>query len=61
MVAETAPISTPRSTDDCAVLSRNTRKSADQGRLAEAFAWYEKAIAVDKLNPAYGFDIYKMP
>jgi chemotaxis protein methyltransferase CheR len=32
---------------------RKARACADQGRLAEASAWCEKAIAADKLNPAH--------
>jgi chemotaxis protein methyltransferase CheR len=32
---------------------RNARECANQGQLAEAVAWCEKAIAADKLNPAH--------
>jgi chemotaxis protein methyltransferase CheR len=32
---------------------RNARACADEGRLAEAAEWCEKAIAADKLNPAH--------
>jgi chemotaxis protein methyltransferase CheR len=32
--------------------SRTARACANQGKLAEAAAWCEKAIAADKLNPA---------
>lgn len=32
---------------------RNARACADAGRLAEASAWCEKAIAADKLNPGH--------
>ena len=39
--------------DDCTVFSRNARASANQGKLDAAFAWCEKAIAIDKLNPAH--------
>ena len=39
--------------DDCAVLVHNARASANEGKLLEASVWCEKAIAVDKLNPAH--------
>ena len=32
---------------------RKARACADEGRLAEAVEWCEKAIAADKLNPAH--------
>ena len=34
---------------------RKARACADEGRLAEASAWCEQAIAADKLNPAHYF------
>lgn len=34
---------------------RNARVCADEGRLAEAIAWCEQAIAADKLNPAHHY------
>lgn len=34
---------------------RNARVCANEGRLAEAIAWCEQAIAVDKLNPAHHY------
>jgi chemotaxis protein methyltransferase CheR len=39
--------------DDCEMFSRMARNCANQGRLAEAVEWCEKAIAVDKLNLAH--------
>ena len=49
-----APIFGPPSLpEDYAALSRNARECANQGRLAEAVRWCEKAIAADKLNPAH--------
>ncbi|MBT9612564.1 MAG: chemotaxis protein CheR [Burkholderiales bacterium] len=57
MVVETmhaAPIhDAPSKPVDHAALSRNARECANQGRLAEATGWCEKAIAADKLNPAH--------
>jgi chemotaxis protein methyltransferase CheR len=35
--------------------SRAARDCANQGRLGEAVAWCEQAIAADKLNPAYQY------
>jgi chemotaxis protein methyltransferase CheR len=43
---------TPRPADDPAGLALRARDYANQGRLAEAQAWCEKAVAADKLNPA---------
>ena len=40
-------------TDDGHVLSSAARNCANEGRLAEAAEWCEKAIAADKLNPAH--------
>jgi chemotaxis protein methyltransferase CheR len=37
---------------DATVLAQRARAAADEGRLAEARAWCEQAIAADKLNPA---------
>lgn len=57
MAAETihaAPIhDAPSTRVDHAALSRSARECANQGQLAEAVAWCEKAIAADKLNPAH--------
>ncbi|MGZ8928593.1 MAG: CheR family methyltransferase [Methylobacter sp.] len=39
--------------DDCESFSRIARNCANQGKLAEAVEWCEKAIAVDKLNPSH--------
>ena len=38
--------------DDREALSSSARDCANQGRLGEAIAWCEQAIAADKLNPA---------
>jgi len=40
-------------TDGEHVLSSAARRCANEGRLAEASEWCEKAIAADKLNPAH--------
>jgi len=42
-----------REHDESEMAWRNARACADEGRLAEASAWCEKAIATDKLNPAH--------
>lgn len=42
-----------REHDEGEALRRNARACADEGRLAEAIEWCEKAIAADKLNPAH--------
>ncbi|HUX26314.1 MAG TPA: tetratricopeptide repeat protein, partial [Burkholderiales bacterium] len=39
--------------DECEMPWRKARACADEGRLAEASAWCEQAIAADKLNPAH--------
>lgn len=39
--------------DQRAMLRRQARACADQGRLAEAVEWCAKAIAADKMNPAH--------
>ena len=44
-----------REHDECEMPSRKARACADEGRLAEASEWCEKAIAADKLNPAHYF------
>jgi tetratricopeptide (TPR) repeat protein len=44
-----------REHDECEMQSRKARACADEGRLAEASVWCEKAIAADKLNPAHYF------
>ncbi|MDD4927774.1 MAG: chemotaxis protein CheR [Gallionella sp.] len=49
---ETSP--TLRAEERCAP-SMMARICADQGRLGEAQAWCEEAIAVDKLNPAHHY------
>jgi chemotaxis protein methyltransferase CheR len=58
MVAETthaAPLhdAPPSEPVDLVAPFRNARECANQGQLAEAVAWCEKAIAADKLNPAH--------
>ena len=46
----------PRARQDGATCScRTARVCANQGRLAEAIEWCEKAIAADKLNPAHHY------
>ena len=45
----------PPEEDDARAPSVAARRCADQGRLAEAIEWCEKAIAADKLNPAHHF------
>ena len=42
-----------RKHDDRETPLRKARTCADEGRLAEALEWCEKAIAADKLNPAH--------
>jgi len=42
----------PSEAGESAMLSRAARDCADQGKLAEALAWCEKAVAADKLDPA---------
>ena len=42
----------PSAAGESAMLSRAARDCADQGKLAEALAWCEKAVAADKLDPA---------
>lgn len=42
-----------RKHDEGETLRRKARACADEGRLAEAIEWCEKAIAADKLNPAH--------
>ncbi len=39
--------------DDGTAFSSAARRCANEGRLAEAAEWCEKAIAADKLNPAH--------
>ena len=46
--SEDSPEHDERETPQC-----KARACADEGRLAEASAWCEKAIAADKLNPAH--------
>jgi len=41
--------------DEREASSRLARSCANQGQLSEALAWCEKAIAVDKLNPAHQY------
>lgn len=41
--------------DERQMLHHRARACADEGRLAEALAWCEKAIAADKLNPAHHY------
>ena len=41
--------------DDGQALSANARRHANEGRLADAIEWCEKAIAVDKMNPAHRY------
>ena len=42
-----------RERDESEMARREARACADEGRLAEATEWCEKAIAADKLNPAH--------
>jgi chemotaxis protein methyltransferase CheR len=42
-----------RERDERNMPRRKARACADEGRLAEAIGWCEKAIAADKLNPAH--------
>ncbi len=42
----------PHGQDDREALSLRARTCANQGRLGEAIAWCEQAIAADKMNPA---------
>ena len=42
-----------REHDEREMPRRKARACADEGRLAEAIDWCEKAIAADKLNPAH--------
>lgn len=44
-----------RRADDPAVMSRTARDYADRGRLDDAVAWCERAVAADKLNPQYHY------
>lgn len=49
----TAPSDThPHEQSNCEALSLDARTCANQGRLGEAIAWCEQAIATDKMNPA---------
>jgi chemotaxis protein methyltransferase CheR len=41
--------------EDGHALSANARRSANEGRLADAIEWCEKAIAADKMNPAHHY------
>jgi chemotaxis protein methyltransferase CheR len=43
----------PPAPADAAELARSARSCANEGRLAEAIDWCEKAIAADRLNPAH--------
>jgi chemotaxis protein methyltransferase CheR len=49
---EAAPAHLP---DEREASSRLARNCANQGRLSEALAWCEQAIAADKLNPAHQY------
>ena len=45
----------PFEVNDSEASSRTARACANQGKLAEAVEWCEKAIAADKLNPAHHY------
>ncbi len=42
-----------RAPEDAGIAAASARNCADQGRLAEATEWCERAIAVDKMNPGH--------
>lgn len=44
-----------RRADDPVVMGRTARDHADRGRLDDAVAWCERAVAADKLNPQYHY------
>lgn len=52
--AQAGPLLSPQA-DEREAASRMARNYANQGRLSEAMAWCEKAIAADKLNPAHHY------
>jgi chemotaxis protein methyltransferase CheR len=52
-VAAAAAAAAPRTPGDAGELARSARSCANEGRLAEASDWCEKAIAADRLNPAH--------
>lgn len=53
LLPEPPAISAGSQPDDCETVSRIARNYANQGRFTEAVEWAEKALAVDKLNPAH--------
>jgi chemotaxis protein methyltransferase CheR len=46
-------VAPPEAPGDAGELARSARSCANEGRLAEAIEWCEKAIAADRLNPAH--------
>ncbi len=53
--AEKILLSFPRNQEEAKAMALLARVCANQGKLAEARAWCEKAIAADKMNPALYF------
>ncbi len=53
--ATAEPLAQTAKQEDGHALSANARRCANEGRLADAIEWCERAIAADKMNPAHHY------